>query len=52
MRAAKLSAARDADAKRAASDCMKRVAEYRTDIAFSGAPDVRHTKEAAQWWSL
>ncbi|KAK1860456.1 hypothetical protein I4F81_003045 [Pyropia yezoensis] len=31
---------------------MARVAECRADIAFWGGPDVRRTKEAAQWRRL
>ncbi|KAK1867764.1 hypothetical protein I4F81_010265 [Pyropia yezoensis] len=49
MRAAKLSAAREAEATREALNRMARVVEYRADIAFWGGPEVKRTKEAAQW---
>ncbi|KAK1858599.1 hypothetical protein I4F81_001200 [Pyropia yezoensis] len=52
LRAADLSAAREAEATRAALNRMARVAEHGADIAFRGGPEVRRTKEAAQWRRL
>lgn len=52
LRAADLSAAREAVATRAAHNRMARVAEHRADIAFWRGTDVRRTKEAAQWRRL
>lgn len=43
MRAADLSAAREAEATRETLNRIARVAEYRADIAFWGGPDVRRT---------
>lgn len=52
LRAADLSAAWEVQATCAALNRMARVAWHRTEIDFWDGPDVRRTKEAAQWRRL